>query len=287
MTIANNCMVLNLHLGIWTGQRLDRDATSQLTRDAGADSDAARVNKHLISKQSMKDVNAAANSIRTHFYTNTLPWKDNGDRVIKRGGFTKFIEEHERLVAEFHNQVKVFANDKYAVELERSGFRMGDLFKAEDYPTPREVLRKFHVTLAIDPVTTFSDFRVDLDEKNAAKVQASMEQAANDRIMKAMSSVWERVLTVVDNYVTRTKAGTGIRIELVDNLREIVDLLPELNIIDDPRLDGIRSMISDRLASHEAVDLRTDDSVRAQAAKDAEDIRERMRGFMTAMGGGE
>lgn len=283
MSITTHCMILNLHLGIWTGQKLDKEATMALTRGAGADNDAARVNKHLVSKESMKLVTAAANAIRTHFYNRTLPWKDNGDRVIKRDGFTKFIEEHEDLVAKFHAEVRAFASETYASELDRASFRMGDLFKPEDYPTPGEVQRRFHVKLSIDPVTTFEDFRVDLDDANEAKVRANMEAAVHDRVGKAMSAVWERMLTVVGNYIERTKAGTGIRIELVNNLREIVDLLPELNIIDDPRVTEIRALIDAKLTQHEAVDLRTDPDTRAKAAADAEDIMERMRGFMSAM----
>jgi hypothetical protein len=108
MSITSQAMTLNCQIGIWQGYRLDKEASSKVTADAGADSDAARVNKHLVPKQALADVVAAANAVRTHLYLKTLPWKDNGDRLLTRKMFLGFIEEHERLVGEFDKAVTQF-----------------------------------------------------------------------------------------------------------------------------------------------------------------------------------
>jgi hypothetical protein len=85
MSITTKAMVLNLQVGLWSGHRLDKEATRKVTEDNNAESDAARVNKHLIPKPAFKDITATATAVRTHFYENTLPWKDNGDRLLTRG----------------------------------------------------------------------------------------------------------------------------------------------------------------------------------------------------------
>jgi hypothetical protein len=284
MSIASECLVLNLHIGIWTGQRLDKAATAELTRDARAESDAARVNKHLVAKTALKDVTSASYAVRTHFYSRTLPWKDNGDRVISRKAFAEFIAEHERLVGIFNEEVKRFAYDTYPAEVARASFRMGTMFDPDDYPSSQEVERRFHVGLDIDPVSEAKDFRVDMDKKHAKRIRDQIEKATEERLSRAMAAVWERITTVLQNYITRTAAGTGIRVELVNNLREIVDLMPELNITDDPRLAEIRKMIDEKLTGHEAKELREDETLRETARADAQAIMDRMRGFTKAMG---
>jgi hypothetical protein len=284
MSIASECLVLNLHIGIWTGQRLDKAATANVTRDAGAESDAARVNKHLIAKTALKDVTSASYAVRTHFYSRTLPWKDNGDRVISRKAFAEFIAEHERLVGVFNEQVQHFAYEVYPAEVARASFRMGELFDPDDYPSSAEVARRFHAGMDIDPVSEASDFRVEMDEKHAQRIRDQIEKATEERLARAMASVWEQITTVLQNYITRTKAGTGIRVELVNNLREIVEIMPELNITDDPRLAEIQKMIGDKLVGHEAKDLREDETLRETARADAQAIMDRMRGFTAAMG---
>ena len=89
--LTQKAMVMNLSIGIWQGYRLDKDASRKVTEDAGAMSDAARVNKHLVPKESLAAIVTAQNTIRTHFYSNTLPWRDNGDRLMTRKLFMTFI----------------------------------------------------------------------------------------------------------------------------------------------------------------------------------------------------
>jgi hypothetical protein len=108
-----------------------------VTKDAGADSDAARVNKHLVPKQALADVVSAASAVRTHLYLKTLPWKDNGDRLLTRKLFLGFIEEHERLVGEFDKAVHQFLTVAYPAARDQAEFRMGSLFKPTTIPRRR------------------------------------------------------------------------------------------------------------------------------------------------------
>lgn len=34
MSITTNCMIVSLQLGLWTGQRLDKEASKKVTEDA-------------------------------------------------------------------------------------------------------------------------------------------------------------------------------------------------------------------------------------------------------------
>jgi len=284
MSIATKAMVLNLQIGIWQGYRLDKEASRKVVEDANADGDAARVNKHLVPKESLKKIVTTSNAVRAHFYDKTLPWKDNGDRLLTRLMYAGFIEEHERLVGEFKDAVDEFVTKLYPEAREKAAFRMGELFKSDDYPPAESLRRRFYINLDIDAVTEAGDFRVQMDQEQLDSVRTSMEQALKDRLGRAMRDVWERLGEVVGHFAKKMGSDDIFRDATVRNLEELVELLPGLNVLDDPDLKAIGDDIKARLSGYDPKDLRKDKAVRSQAAQDAKEIMDRMAGFMSAFG---
>jgi hypothetical protein len=284
MSITKKAMVLNLQVGIWQGDRLDKEASRKVTEDANADGDAARVNKHLVPKEALKPVVTAANAARSHFYAKTLPWKDNGDRLLTRAMYMGYIEEHERLVGVFEDVVEEFLTTSYPAAREQAEFRMGDLFKAEDYPPVESLRRRFYINLDIDAVTEAGDFRVEMDKAQLDSVKSAMETALQERIGRAMRDVWERLADTLGHFANKIGSEEIFRDATVRNLKEIVDLLPGLNVLDDPDLEAIRKEIDAKLTGYDPKDLRKDVAVRTAAAKEADEIMDRMRGFMRGIG---
>lgn len=282
MSITTKAMVLNLQIGIWQGYRLDKEASRKVTSDANADNDAARVNKHLVPKEALKPVVSAAGAVRTHFYTKTLPWKDNGDRLLTRIMFLDFIQEHEKLVGEFNDSVDTFLTESYPAAREQAEFRMGDLFKGDDYPSAASLRQRFYVNMDIDAVTESGDFRVEMDAEQLDTVRSSMEEAMRGRISRAMQDVWTRLSEVVGHFAKKMGTDDIFRDTTVRNIEELVDMLPGLNVLDDPDLARMGEEIKAKLAGLDPKELRKDKDVRSQAAKDAADIMERMGGFMAA-----
>lgn len=283
MSIVTNAMTVNLQVGLWAGHRLDREATRKVTQDAGADSDAARVNKHLVPKESFKDITSTSGAVRTHFYAKTLPWKDNGDRLLTRAMFADFVQEHERLKGEFIDAVDRFLDRDYPAAVERAGFRMGDLFDVSDYPPPDVLRRKFYINLDIDAVTQAGDFRVEMEQDQVDDIRAQMEAAMQARIAGAMTDVWGRLAKVVGHFADKMGDADKIfRDSTVENLTDLVDVLPGLNMLNDPDLEAMRQDIKVRLCGLDPKDLRKDKDFRAQAAGEAKEILDRMSGFMNA-----
>ena len=283
MSIASKAMVLNLQIGIWQGYRLDKEASAKVTRDAGASTDAARVNKHLVPKEALAPVVTASNAVRTHFYAKTLPWKDNGDRLLTRAMYMDFIQEHGALMKAFEDAVSDFLTTAYPAARDQAEFRMGDLFKSDDYPSPGQLRQRFYINLDIDAVTEAGDFRVALDQEHADSVRSQMEQAMHSRIGRAMQDVYMRLSDVVGHFAKKMGDSKAVfRDSTITNIEELVDLIPGLNVLDDPNLTALGEDIRAKLMGLDPKDLRKNPEVRSQAAKDAEVIMERMAGFMNA-----
>jgi hypothetical protein len=286
--LTERAMVANLSIGVWQGYKLDKAATRKVTDDNGASADAARVNKHTVPKEMLAPIVSAAGAVRSHFYDNTLPWRDNGDRLMTRTLFMPFIEQHERLVQEFKDAVDTFLTVKYQSAIEKAEFRMGALFKRDDYPSPSDLYRRFYVNLDIDALTTSDDFRVQIDAEQADKVRAAMEQAAEQRVQTAMQDVWQRLAKTVGYFAERMNdPGKVFRDSTVENIAELIDLIPGLNVLDDPNIEAVRQQVKTKLTGVDAKDIRKDPALRAELGGEAAQIVSHLEGFMKAFGPGD
>lgn len=286
--LTEKAMVMNLSIGIWAGYRLDREATRKVTSDAGASADAARVNKHLIPKQALAPIVTASNAVRSHFYDNTLPWRDNGDRLMTRKLFLTFMPAHEKLVNEFTDAVETFLATDYPSAIEQAAFRMGTMFNQDDYPPAGELRRKFYIGLEIDAITTANDFRVQIDQEHVDKVRASMESAAEARLQNATADIWRRMAETIGYFQQRMADPKAVfRNSTVTNIGEMLDLIPGLNVLDDPQIETVRAAIAKSFGNLDAKDIREDPAHRAHLAGEAKQIMDKMSGFMTAFGGGK
>ena len=285
--LTEKAMVMNLSIGIWQGYRLDKEASRKVTTEAGASADAARVNKHLVPKEALAPIVTAQNAVRTHFYSNTLPWRDNGDRLMTRKLYLTFIPEHERLAAVFRDAVNHFLETDYPSAIEKAAFRMGSMFNRDDYP-PKAVLRgKFYVNLEIDAITSANDFRVQIDQEHVDKVRASMEAAAAKRFETATQDIWRRMAETVSYFQARMADPKAVfRDSTVTNIGELLDLVPGLNVLDDPAIETVRAAIAKSLGNLDAKDIRKDPAHRAQLATEAQEIMDKMSGFMRSFGAG-
>lgn len=286
--LTTKAMVMNLSIGIWQGYRLDRDASKRVTEEAGAAADAARVNKHLVPKEALAAIVTAQNAIRTHFYSNTLPWRDNGDRLMPRKQFLVFIPEHEQLKQAFEAEVQKFLDEDYPSAIAKAEFRMGAMFKRDDYPAIGALRGKFYATLDIDAISTAGDFRVEIDAEHADKVRASMEAALETRLQAAAGDVWKRMAETVGYFQARMADPKAVfRDTTVTNISEMLDLVPGLNVLDDPEIEQVRAAIAKALGGIDAKDIRKDPALRAELAGEAGKIMDTMAGFMKAFGGGQ
>jgi len=275
MSVQTTCMTIDIHVGMWLGYKLDKVKTKEVTTEAGAADDAARVNKHLMPRESLSKVVSKVSSVRNHFYKNTLPWKDSGSRLITRKRYTPFMEEHVKLRDEFNTEVEEFLTNKYLAARDQAEFRMGSLFDPDDYPSAEMLRRKFYVSFDIDAIGDAYDDRLD-----------KSDEITQARITKAVQGLWEKLSKPLEHFADKmSDAECVFRDTTVSNLKDIVDILPTLNFTNDATLTELGERIGKHLACYEAKDLRTNKVTRRAVADEAREILDSMAGYMNAFGG--
>ena len=280
----DNALIVNLSISTWSGHKLDKTKTAELTDAANAEVDAARVNKHLVSKASLAAVIKAAGAVRQFFYRAALPWGDNGDRLLGTAGYMAFVDEFAVLKQEFDASVEEFIRVRYPAERARAQFRMGDMFVAADYPEPSELWDKFRISLDVHGVPTAQDLRVQLQEEDVQRLRGEIETANTDRLRNAMRILWERVFDTVSHFADRMQEDEKFREATVRNLHRLIDEVPALNITGDPALDALCEEIKTRLGGLDAKTLRASPPDREHARQAAAAIAQKMSGMMAGFG---
>ena len=150
---------------------------------------------------------------------------------------------------------------------------LGGLFREEDYPAAEKLREKFSVKLEILPVPTGDDFRVQMSAEEQARVAREIDASVRQSLTKGTEDLWKRMREVVKHMVDRlNEPESRFHATLVTNIFDLVSLLPQLNVNQDPELDRFASQIRNRLCSYTAQDLKKHDLLRVTTAAEAAGI---------------
>lgn len=279
--LASKAVLSSVSISAWTARRFDKTVTNEVHAKHAAAADAGRYTKQLVSKQSLADIVSTVSQARQFHYERTQPWLDAGARVLPSALYLEYVATMATHRTAFTAAVNAFC-DGYPQFVEDAKARLNGLFRVEDYPLPSRIRRCFDFDVAILPLPDTSDFRIALTEENVEEVRRDVEERMQRVLNNSMRDSAERIVEAVGHMAERLKAykpakrrgdkaENAFRDSLVDNVRDLIALLPAFNMTGDPRMTAI----IDRMAGLVAVDaetLRTSDNVRESVASAADAI---------------
>lgn len=277
-SLNSKAMLVSLTISQWTARKFDKKVTEEVrsTHNAG---DAGRYNKLLIANEAIKEVTKATSEARVFHYTNTLPWTDDGARILPAANYLSYCEGMRKCKAQFERAVAKFLSNYDGLK-EEARVRLNTMFNEADYPDEKAIRRKYDLRTSVLPLPSASDFRVDLQEEEVEEIQRNIEERMQNAQNKAMRDLFFRLKEALDRMVERLSDPENVfRDSLVGNLVELVNLLPRLNLTDDPNLENVRREIESKLTRHAPDSLRVDPHLRKEVATDAKDILDRMSFF--------
>jgi hypothetical protein len=268
MSISNSAMLVEMNISVWTGQRVDRAATDKTTSDAGATADAGQFKKNLMAGTTMRKAIADYAALcRTWHIGRTLPWADKGPRLLPTSMFFEYKKEVDARRAYFDSKVAGFVAE-YPQLQAKAQIHLGDLYKADEYPTAQEVADKFAFKLVFSPVPESGDFRIDVGNDHLDQLRNQYESAYDTRVKDAMQTAWDKLHTTLTTVSEKLTEPEGDRPKLfhgtfISNVREMVELLSHLNITKDPALERARRELDRAIGTLDVDDLRGDAGARA------------------------
>lgn len=278
--IHDRAMLSYLRIGSWSARKLDTKATSKVTKDATATSDAARVNKHLLASadEKLRAIQKIGGEARRYLDDNTLPWDDAGNRLLPNEKAIEVVGELTAFEKRYHQAVEDFV-DQYPELRAQALANLGDLANDDDYPQQDQVRHKFSFRLSFTPVPTgFSDVRTGLGPQQVEALQKHYQAASRRQVGEALQAAWARLRENLVTYSDRLREkddGSGkmniFRDSMVSNLRDTCALLKTLNVFDDDDLERCRIRVERDIASFEPESLR-DSELLAKSVKSEVDV---------------
>lgn len=253
MSITNSSVLVELHMCIWSANKLDKGATHKVAVDNAASSKAAKVHKNLMEGSHLRDkIASLAAECRAQHLRVTLPWNDGGQRLLPTSYFLEYKTKMNDYRVAFDAMVNEFVAE-YPALIQTAQNYLGGLFNVDDYPSADEVRSKFSFDLSFSPVPMAGDFRLDVSAEALAELSQQYESNFNARMADAMRDPWERMhkaLCTITEKLT-DKDGDGKKRyhdSLLENMQDLCGLLTHLNVAKDPKLEQARREIEDVLA---------------------------------------
>ena len=107
--ITEKAMLAAIHLSIWTAVKHDRKVSRKVAEEHGAFESAGRYNKKLLRGADKLDrLRTLCGQIRQNFYKITLPWSDEGYRLLPGHFYFDWMEQMRKYEAEFEHLVDEF-----------------------------------------------------------------------------------------------------------------------------------------------------------------------------------
>jgi len=271
--ITERAMLAAVHISIWTAVKHDRKVSREVAERHGAYDGAGRYNKQLLREaERLEALRTLSGQIRQYFYKITLPWSDEGFRLLPAHFYFELTTKMREFEQAFARQVEEFLS-VYPSYIEQVKPDLNGLFREEDYPSADKLRSKFGVRLEVLPIPRGNDFRVTLSEEEQARVAREIDQNVRHSLQKGTEDLWTRLKGVVAHMVERlNEPESRFHASLVTNICELVDLLPRLNVNQDEELNRFAEEIRNRLCGFTARDLKKNEILRAATANDAAQI---------------
>jgi hypothetical protein len=283
--IREKAMTVQFNSKCWTARKFDKAATQKHNVDQGADQDASRINKLLIPKSiidgPVKARQHAQHKIHDVF---TSKWASRGVNILKATVYEEYATKMSAAEEAFWQAVELFMTRYqlfYDNLWEKGPERMGGMYDRDDYPTPQEVKGKFSFKVHYAPITHSSDWRIGgLSGDETKKLAAAVAERERELLAGAMKSVWERLHKVVKKVVDVLGTADAIfRDTLIGNVIDLCNILPDLNLEDDPQLEDLRKEVERSIGSLDPAMLREDPEGRKIVAEDAKKILDKIGGY--------
>ena len=275
--LSQRGILVNLKITLWSARKLDKEISLQVDRNHNA-INGGRYNKILIAEEELKEVQRSAGAARAFLYKHTLPWEDNGNRLLPATNYLEFINQFKDHKSSFEVSASRFVK-QYPKLRAQAKKRLNGLFDETDYPSIADITRKFAISVSFMQISDLTDFRLQVDQKNIASLKTQIESETYSRITEATKNIYQRMKEAISHMVEKlTTDDAKFHNSMVTNIKELIDFLPRLNFTNDPDISDLINAMNALVVDPE--NLREDNRFRNETAQKASDLLAKINDFL-------
>jgi hypothetical protein len=276
--VARSAMMVDLHISVYSGRKQDKATQGEVTTAKGSGSKkAASVYKNLFAEcKELDDLTKFQARARAEHYRLTLPWNDQGARLLPTASLLEYQQIMGRYRNEFERLVDAFL-DKYDTLVAAAAFQLGTLFDRKEYLSRAQVALRFRMESSFTPLPTSGDFRLDVESTVQRELIEQYERRMEAKLAQANQDSWSRLhealLRLSDRLVIEEDGKKRkFHDTMVTGALELCDLLTVMNVTHDPELEKARRKVEEVLSGVTPKELRDEHSTRVQTKQQVDAI---------------
>lgn len=283
--LSSKAMVVKLSISRIGTSKKDSVITDKVVEEFSAGKNSGNFNKKLFVKGTLDDLNEICSKMRTYHVGVTLPWNDDGARILPSEKF----DEYNTTMLNFKEKFDAFVNafyNSYDEHIKKAKESLGDMYNPDDYCTKEQVKGKFDLKFIYYPVPSAKDFRIDVSVESLNKVQAQVEQDVSSRFNYAMKSAWDKAKDLISRLISRLEdKDHQLKSRVIDSVREMIPILETFNFNNDPGHSALIEEIKEKICPHTVKDLNIHEIKCKTVVSDAKEILEKINDYSSMFKG--
>ena len=295
MDLTHDAMLVSLRISAWSGRLYDRKASNHVAVHHEASASAGRYNKCLLPKAAFAALTATMSKARSSHYEQTLPWDDQGSRLLTVSNYEHYMALLDRPPGAHGARTRPLHRGL------RGQHRPGPARPRQAVPhrglsvARRRCRAGSGSATASRPVPDADHFMAKLASDDTDRVKRDIEHQVEERLHDAVGEPLpaSRRGRRAGRRSACSEDGEGkplvFRDSMIENIRGLVDVVPRLNIFGDDQLARLCEQVKEKIASVEPDSLRPsrafDPAARARVKRDADALMEQFAGYFGAAAG--
>lgn len=292
--LADSNMLIDLTIKNWTARKKDKKVTKETHARYGTNEKAGNFNKNLLPFEapSFTELQSAMNELGEFHRHNTLPWSDEGGlRILPSINYMPYMEGYRSRKAKIEELATVFLEEfpklvaRAEKELDKRDQGGKNMFNSADYPTVAELRARIKVSVNTWPLPTSDDFRVDLPAGEVRMIKEQIEQQQAAVIGRTTTELAERIKETVGHVheILGAKDKKRVYQSLFDNVKQMAELLPRLNIDNNPQIAALGKEALEYIGTLDKDFVAKSPKLRKATAKKAAEIEQSADDIVKAM----
>lgn len=283
--LSSQAMVVKLSISRIGTSKKDNVITDKVVEEFSAGKNSGNFNKKLFVKGTLDDLNEICSKMRTYHVGVTLPWNDDGARILP----SKKFDEYNTTMLGFKEKFDAFVNsfyNSYEEHIEKAKESLGDMYNEDDYCTKDQVKGKFDLKFIYYPVPSAKDFRIDVSVESLCKVQEQVEKDVSNRFNFAMKSAWDEAKKLIARLISRLEdKDHQLKSRIIDSVSDMIPILETFNFTNDPVHTALIAEIKEKICSNTIKDLNLHEIKCRTVVSDAKDILEKIDDYSSMFKG--
>lgn len=276
-----NALLATFNTSMWPIARQDRKLTLAAinTMEHATGINVGRFVKNRLdpSNPFWRAICRARDYARATHYAYTLPWQE-GVRLVNPVALEEYSEAMDAAEKRFWDAVGDFMDNADTMK-EHAAKALGAYYREADYADLRRDAFDFGYSLQPIPHDTQFDTIAELiGAEKAQELADAMNDKQADQWAAATRDVWERLYKALRHASDKLHNGQRLHDSVMDNLQELTDLLPILNVTNDAELDKSRRELSALFRQYSSVSVK-DKATRQSCAARVDEILAKLPGI--------